>query len=101
MATTWLDHPTFSSNCRNRSSAGLGADFQELHIVGAAVVDTLGDHTPPRRLPSGAKKRRQKLAYVSNVAVAGSARRQGIAAALLRESEKVRVYTMSVPFRTQ
>jgi len=54
------------------------------------VVDTLGDHTPPKRLPSGVKKRRQKMAYVSNVAVAPGARRQGVAAALLRDAEQVR-----------
>lgn len=70
--------------------AGLGADFDALQIVGAAAVDTLGDHTPPKRLPSGVKKQRQKMAYVSNVAVAPGARRQGVAAALLREAEQVR-----------
>jgi ribosomal protein S18 acetylase RimI-like enzyme len=70
-------------------TAGLGADFGEKGIVGALVVDTLGDHTPPVRTPGGGKRRRPRLAYVSNVAVASGARRRGIGALLMQQAEQV------------
>jgi ribosomal protein S18 acetylase RimI-like enzyme len=57
--------------------------------VGALVVDTLGDHTPPVRTPGGGKRRRPRLAYVSNVAVASGARRRGIGALLMQQAEQV------------
>jgi GNAT superfamily N-acetyltransferase len=57
--------------------------------VGAAVVDTLGDHTPPVRAPGGGKRRRPRLAYVSNVAVSAGARRCGIGATLMQQAEQV------------
>ena len=30
---------------------GLGVDFEAASIVGAAVVDTLGNYVPPRQMP--------------------------------------------------
>jgi ribosomal protein S18 acetylase RimI-like enzyme len=57
--------------------------------VGALVVDTLGDHTPPVRTAGGGKRRRPRLAYVSNVAVASGARRRGIGALLMQQAEQV------------
>ena len=71
------------------SLAGLGADFGEKGIVGALVVDTLGDHTPPVRTAGGGKRRRPCLAYVSNVAVASGARRRGIGTLLMQQAEQV------------
>lgn len=55
------------------------------------MVDTLGDHTPPKRTSGGGKRRRPRLAYLSNLAVAAAARRHGIGGALLRRSEQVRL----------
>jgi ribosomal protein S18 acetylase RimI-like enzyme len=59
-------------------------------IAGAAVVDLQGGHVPPRTARARGTVRlapRKGLAYVSNLAVAPSARRSGLGTALLAAAE--------------
>ena len=83
-----------------------GSTAGEHGIVGAVVIDTMGDHVPPRRKPSPLSStmssmlspllsfdteevRRHHLAYISNLAVHPSARRKRIGLQLVREAEEV------------
>lgn len=66
---------------------------ERLGLLGAVVVDMQGQHLPAERIEKGrfvAYKRPEHVAYISNLAVAPLARRQGIGEELLRAAEKVR-----------
>lgn len=78
----WLFPPATREN--------LGAGYRAAGLRGAVVVDTLLDHVPPRRarVAGGSRAaRRRGLAYVSNLAVAPEARRQGVGLELVRRAE--------------
>jgi ribosomal protein S18 acetylase RimI-like enzyme len=71
---------------------GLGATYSGSGILGVANVDTFGDLIPPRSLDpfrDGAFGwvKREQMAYISNVAVARSARRRGVATLVMAEAE--------------
>jgi len=57
------------------------------HIVGAIVVDTLAQYIPKKLL--GDKGSKVTKAYISNLAVSGSLRRQGIGEAVLKHAERL------------
>ncbi|GLC45342.1 hypothetical protein PLESTB_000312200 [Pleodorina starrii] len=71
---------------------GVGVQAQSVGLVGVAAVDSFGDLVPPRELnwrTDGQMGwyRREGYAYVSNVAVAPSARRRGVARRLMGAAE--------------
>lgn len=61
-------------------------------LLGTVVLDSLGEHVPPKRIETYGTvrfQRRQRIAYISNLAVAQEARRGGVGRALLHCCEKV------------
>jgi ribosomal protein S18 acetylase RimI-like enzyme len=68
----------------------LGQRYASAGVMGAIVVDTLGDHVPPRRVDVRGvvrQQRRKGIAYLSNLAVAPEARRRGVGLELVRRAE--------------
>lgn len=62
-------------------------------LLGTVVLDSLGEHVPPKRVEKYGTvrfQRRQHIAYISNLAVTQQARRGGVGRALLDCCEKVR-----------
>ena len=57
-----------------------GTTHQERGILGAVVFDTFGFHIPAERMCNGRWRRRTNVGYISNMAVAPSARRCGFCA---------------------
>lgn len=88
---TWAYWLTWRSSVPGSVTAGLGVDVDAVAVLGAVVIDTFGEHLPPRRLPNGKTQKRPKLAYCSNLAVAEVARRRKVAARLLDEAEAVAI----------
>mmetsp|Transcript_10707 Transcript_10707/g.26409 ORF Transcript_10707/g.26409 Transcript_10707/m.26409 type:complete len:387 (-) Transcript_10707:246-1406(-) len=70
----------------------VGTTAEQARVVGVANLDSFGDLVPPRSLDAwrdGAVGfyKRDGVAYVSNVAVLPSARRRGLAKALMAQAE--------------
>ncbi|MEW5312191.1 MAG: hypothetical protein WDW38_003838 [Sanguina aurantia] len=79
---------------RDAIHPGLGCSADEVRILGAANVDSFGDIIPKRtrRGPMDTGNvwiKRPGYAYVSNVAVSPSARRKGVATALMNAAGEV------------
>eukprot|EP00892_Ulva_mutabilis_P004831 jgi/Ulvmu1/271/UM001_0275.1 len=66
-----------------------GIPHTERGILGAVVFDTLGFHIPGLWSAETGWERRRNVGYISNLAVAPGARRQGIARRLVRRCEAV------------
>jgi ribosomal protein S18 acetylase RimI-like enzyme len=66
-------------------------EYATAGILGAVVIDTLLEHIPPKRsnINGGYIKElpRKKMAYLSNLAVAPTARRRGLGVYLLQKAE--------------
>lgn len=64
-------------------------------ILGAVVIDTMLEHVPLKKIKTGGgvvrEKRRQKMAYLSNLAVAPAAKRRGLGTRLLQEAEDLAI----------
>jgi ribosomal protein S18 acetylase RimI-like enzyme len=69
------------------------ADYSAAGILGAVVIDTLLEHIPLKRsnINNGYIRElpRKKMAYLSNLAVAPVAQRQGLGLKLLEKAEEV------------
>jgi len=69
------------------------AEYSAAGILGAVVIDTLLEHIPPKKFNmNGGYTRelpRKKMAYLSNLAVAPSAQRQGLGLKLLHQAEEM------------
>jgi GNAT superfamily N-acetyltransferase len=66
---------------------------ERLGLLGSVVVDMQGQHLPVQRVQKGpfvAYEKPQGIAYISNLAVAPKARRQGVGEKLLKAAELVR-----------
>ncbi len=91
----WITHThthTAYQITRTYMQVGYERTSQDSNILGTVVLDSLGEHVPPRRQESyGTVRfvRRQHIAYISNLAVAVEARRGGVGRALLECCEKV------------
>lgn len=76
-------------NCQ----VGFSISPERLGLLGTVVIDTQGQHLPMERVEKGpfiAYEKPEGIAYISNLAVAPQARRQGVGEKLLRAAEKVR-----------
>lgn len=63
-----------------------------MDVLGAIVVDTQGAYIPPRRVRIREfvrYEKRKNIAYISCLAVAPAARRQGVATKLIHQAEQV------------
>lgn len=73
-----------------RVRSGLGVPHGNKGVLGAVVMDTLGQFVPKLRVESGGRvwyEAPQGVAYISNLAVSPTTRRQGVGKVLMKAAE--------------